>query len=266
MIIIVDDEVLGLERAKEAVSENRPGFEIKTFLKAREALEYAGKYPVECAFLDISMPVIDGITLAKEIKLLQPECNIVFTTGFDEHYGKAFALGASDYLLKPITAKKVERAFQNLRNPIDVKSEGIFFQCYGDFEAFCDGVPIGFKRSKTKELLAFLVLKHGAAVTKDEIMSNLWDGENSSYYGVIKKDLIDAFERLGFDHIIINSWKSLALDISSVNCDYYDFLDGKPSGLNSYMGEFMNQYDWARITNVMLLDTKLPSSPPPSSI
>lgn len=55
------------------------------------------------AFLDIQMRNINGVELAKEIKLLNPQINIVFTTGYTDFMKDALEMLVSGYVMKPIT-------------------------------------------------------------------------------------------------------------------------------------------------------------------
>jgi len=245
MFIVVDDEQFGGNNTKDAILECEKGKEVVVFNTPMKALEFANGSEIECAFLDISMPGMSGIELAKKIKMAQPNCNIIFTTGFDNFYGDAFAIGASDYLLKPITGEKIKRALGNLRNPISEEKGGLVIQCFGDFEVFYNGKNVYFSREKAKEMLAYLVYRNGAAVTKGEIMANLWEDDNDSYYGVVKKNLIDTLNDLGATDVIVNQWKTLAVNKNAVSCDFYDFQAGKPSAINKFLGEFMSQYSWS---------------------
>ena len=70
----------------------------------------------DIAFLDIEVGYMSGMELARKIKAAHPLCNIVFCTGYSEYATQAFDLGASDYLLKPITAEKLLNALAHLRH------------------------------------------------------------------------------------------------------------------------------------------------------
>lgn len=52
---------------------------------------------------------------------------------------------------------------------------GIKIQCFGNFEIFVGGRPLSFKRSKSKELLAYLVDRNGATCTNGEMLAVLWE-------------------------------------------------------------------------------------------
>ena len=83
-----------------------------------QALALAAELEPEIAFLDIRMPVKDGLDVAAAIG---DACHVVFVTAYDEYAVNAFEQGAVDYVLKPVTpervAKLVDRLKQRLASP-----------------------------------------------------------------------------------------------------------------------------------------------------
>ena len=257
-ILAVDDEAMGLDALTSAIEKAEPEAEVFGFRSPKEALSFVRDNDIYAALLDIRMPVISGIELAKQIKLIRPEVHIIFATGFDSYMKDAFQLHASGYLLKPITEKKVRAEFENLESLRQsyakeaVKSgKRIRFQCFGNFEAFIDEKPIKFKYDRTKEVLAYIVSRRGALCTNGEIISNLWedDGNHDSYLRGIRKDLVDTFKDLKISDVINQQRGKIGIDTSKVACDYYAFIEGDVAAINSYEGEFMSQYSWGEITN-----------------
>lgn len=66
----------------------------------------------EIAFLDIQMPVKNGIEAARA---LSGRCHVVFVTAYDQYAVEAFEQGAIDYLLKPVTADRLERCVERIK-------------------------------------------------------------------------------------------------------------------------------------------------------
>ncbi len=66
----------------------------------------------DLVFLDINFPVSNGIDLGKMIHELKNPPQIIYVTAFDKYAVDAFGVDATDYLLKPIDASKMERAIQ----------------------------------------------------------------------------------------------------------------------------------------------------------
>ena len=207
-ILAVDDERMALESLLEALEEVLPNEEVHSFIDADEALEFAESNDIDIAFLDIKMRGITGIELAKKIKDIHPNTNIVFTTGYTSYAVSAFGVQASDYLLKPIEADQIRKALINLRNPINLHKNRLRVQCFGTFEVFIDDNPVTFKRQKTKELFAYLIDRVGANCTMGQLMTALWeDGEdNSSRQSNLRNliaDLKSTFNEYGIVHEII---------------------------------------------------------------
>ncbi len=61
-------------------------------------------------FLDIRMPGMDGVEAAERFAELPKAPYVIFTTAYEEYAAKAFELGAADYLLKPISKGRLEKA------------------------------------------------------------------------------------------------------------------------------------------------------------
>lgn len=257
-ILAVDDETLALDTVVDSIEKVVPDACVTGFRKAADALAYIQQNPCDVAFLDIKMRGMTGLELAKQLKDVRGDINIIFVTGYSEYSLDAFRLYASDYLLKPATPEAVKQALEHLRTPVrPVHSQRIRFQCFGNFEAFVDNRPLSFRRAKTKELLAYLVDRMGAAATMGELMAILWENspDTSSKQSNLRNliaDLKSVLNEAGAGNIILKSRNSMALDCRAVDCDYYDFLRHIPCAVNAYHGEYMKQYSWAEVTTAAL--------------
>jgi DNA-binding LytR/AlgR family response regulator len=107
-VVLVDDEKLALDELSFILSKNSEIEIIGKFENPLAALEFIKKSEPEIVFLDIEMPEIDGFTLAKEIRELDFQVNIVFATVFDKYAVRAFDMNAIDYVLKPFSEKRLE--------------------------------------------------------------------------------------------------------------------------------------------------------------
>ena len=65
-------------------------------------------------------------------------------------------------------------------------------------------------------------------------------------------DLNHTLEDAGVRGLLVRGRSTLAIDTSKVDCDYYNFLRGDRSSINSYRGEYMTQYSWAEVTRSAL--------------
>ena len=249
-IIAVDDKKLTLEALADAIRKAEPEAELHCFRSGRDALSFEGAADCDVAFLDIEMPEINGITLAKELKLANPDINIIFATGYGEYTGEAIELHCSGYLMKPITPEKVRRELDDLRYPVEYKrTKKVLIQTFGNFEIYVEGEPLYFQREKTKEILAYLVDRRTLCSHK-EIIAALWEKDVSdSYFRHLYKDLNDTLREKECEDILIHQRGKLGIASANIDCDYYEWLEGKPHALNSYRGEYMSQYSWAEFTH-----------------
>ena len=175
-IIAVDDEKLALDTLVDSIEKAVPDASITGFRKPEDALTYVRENDCEIAFLDIKMRGMTGLELAKRLKDIRGEINIIFVTGYSEYSLDAFRLYASDYLLKPATPDAVKQAMEHLRTPVKpIQTKRVRFQCFGNFEVYVDNKPLIFGRAKSKELLAYLVDRMGASATMGELMAIMWD-------------------------------------------------------------------------------------------
>ena len=132
-------------------------------------------------------------------------------------------------------------------------SKRIRVQCFGNFEIFVDGLPLRFARSQTKELLALLVDRKGAAMNTEQICATLWedDLDIARQKGKVRhlvSDLTHTLRDAKAENVFWKRWNSFAIVMDNFDCDYYDFLHGLPSGANAYAGKYMSQYSWAEMT------------------
>ena len=246
LFLAVDDENLQLNKLVDAIKEASPGSEIISFNNPVIALESIKNLKIDVAFLDIEMAGMNGVELAKKLKSINPLINIIFVTGYTEYALDAYNIHASGYLTKPVNAEKIKAELSDLRFPmpdVDKKSD-LRIQCFGVFEIFYKEQPVKFSRSKSKELLAYLVDKRGAVIPVKELSIALFNEEKASYIRNLVADISKTLKDIDCEEIFIKRFNGYAIDVNKVKCDYYDYLDNKPYAVKSYLGEYMSQYAW----------------------
>lgn len=258
-ILIADDELMAREDLKDVILSVKPESTIEMFENYVDVLAAMENKSFDVAFLDIEMPEKNGLELSKELKDLNPRLNIIFVTGYSDYAVDAFYLNASGYILKPARRADVQNALDNLRIPIKYVKDKLNVQCFGSFEVFADGEIVKFRRNITKELFAYLVNLKGASANTNELCAVLFDEDNSSnkhYLRNIISDLKTTLKKYSAQDVFVSSRNSFAVDTSKIDCDYYRFLQYDITAINSYAGEYMNQYSWAEMTNGILLSRK----------
>lgn len=109
--IIVDDEMPACEELKYFLNEYS-NIEIKgIFNSSLEALDYLMNDKVDVVFLDIDMPKLNGLELARLLK----DTKVVFVTAYREYGADAFDLNAFDYLVKPYSKERIITTFNRLK-------------------------------------------------------------------------------------------------------------------------------------------------------
>lgn len=253
-ILIVDDEPLALKGLAEEIKKVQLDCDIADFTDPATALETLEKecWKPDVVFLDIEMPEINGLTLAKCIKNLCPKCNIVFVTSYQQYALDAYSLHASGYLMKPVSEKDIQRELRDLRIPVIDSTLHIHIQTFGSFDIFVDGILLLFNRSKAKEALAYIVSRNGSSVTTAELAAVIWETKEykrslQNQIQTVISDMMKTLREARVADIIIKKHNSISLDVSRVDCDYYRFLKGDITAINAYMGEFMSNYSWAEM-------------------
>ena len=247
--IAVDDEILMLGALVAAVKASPDISEVAQFSGCDDALEFVKENPVDIAFLDINMRGMGGLALAEKIVAARPDCKIVFCTGYEEYAIPAFKLHASGYLMKPVSAEDVQGEIDNIKG-IKQREKLLTVNCFGNFEVYSKDEKVSFKRSKTKELLAFLVDRNGAGMTAKQICAVLFpddtdDVKNSTYLRQLVMDLKNTLKLVGAENVLCHETPCYRVDTSLLKCDYISYLEnGKPE----FLGEYMTQYSWAEDT------------------
>lgn len=252
--LAVDDERAMLNALTKAISVSPDIDEVVEFNVCSQALEWVQDNTIDIAFLDISMRGMGGLALAEKLLELQPDCKIVFCTGYSEYAVDAFKIHVSGYLMKPISAQAVQGEIDHIKGQ-KAKEKVLTVKCFGNFEAYANAEPLLFKRPKTKELLAYLIDRNGSGVTTKEICAVLWedgvdDRKNRNYLYQLVKDLRKALKEVNAESVLVKTSTTYAIDTEKVDCDYYSYLKkGKPK----FFGEYMLQYSWAEVTCGLLM-------------
>lgn len=253
-IICVDDEQLILKLVVR-MCENLPQIsEAVGFSSSNEALDYLKENDADIALLDIEMPKMNGITLAVKIKEQNPDISVIFLTGYQQYALDAFRIHASGYILKPIEKQNLEAEIDYvLRSKEKSEYPHIFAQTFSGFELFIDGKPLHFERSKSKELLAFLIDRQGAGVRRKEAFATLYedapyDRKKQKSFNVIVSSLRDSLREYGVADIFEMNSGVLRINPDLIECDLYRLLKGDVKAINSYRGEYMNSYSWASLS------------------
>ncbi len=116
--LIVDDEPLAVERLQILCAQTKGISLIGTASDGEAALRLIEALSPELVLLDISMPGLDGLGVAKALEWQVPRPAIIFCTAFDHFAVSAFDVAAVDYLLKPVAPERLAKAVARVTEAI----------------------------------------------------------------------------------------------------------------------------------------------------
>jgi len=108
--MIVDDEPLAIERMQVLCAEIDQLAVIGTASDGKAALRLADKLKPDLMLLDMTMPGMDGLAVARALAKRDNPPAVIFVTAHEDFAVEAFDLEAVDYVLKPVAAERLERA------------------------------------------------------------------------------------------------------------------------------------------------------------
>jgi DNA-binding LytR/AlgR family response regulator len=190
--VIIDDEPKAIDLLKLYCGRLSDIEVAASFRDPVEALQYLNTNKVDIIFLDINMPKVNGLALAK---ILGEGAPIVFTTAYAEHAVESYDLGAVDYLLKPISFDR-------------------FFKCVEKFKS---------DLSTTNHNDQFISVKSGSIIHRLKPMDILYlekDGNYCYYYTkdqkiMARKSVTEALSKLPATFIQIH--KSIIINTQQVS-------------------------------------------------
>jgi two-component system response regulator AlgR len=113
--LLVDDEPLAIERLQILCARVPDLNLVGTAADGAAALRLVEALQPDLLLLDIAMPGLDGMSVARALEKLDPVPSVIFVTAFDQYAVAAFDVAAVDYLLKPVAQDRLEKAVARVR-------------------------------------------------------------------------------------------------------------------------------------------------------
>ncbi|MDD2442515.1 MAG: response regulator [Clostridiaceae bacterium] len=270
-VIAVDDEPAALKWFSR-IAANHPNLVVGgLFSSAAKAVAYAHDHEVDAAFLDVEMPEMIGLDLARELQAINPEIRIVFITGHSQYAISAFRVRAFGYLLKPLDPDEfaeqvghlVKLSLPRMREP---DSRRLQVTCFGQFTVRqTEGdAAIRWKTAKAEELFALLVYYQGRSRARDILIDQLWPqldpDKAANLFRVTCTYIRSALNDLGFTNIVDRELDGYRVNTALLDCDLYRFRQVMHANQNArlsdledlaslYGGAYLEgkSYDWATI-------------------
>lgn len=122
--LVVDDEPLATERLQLLLARLGGVDLVGTASDGESACRMADALRPDLLLLDIAMPGMDGIDVARELGRSAARPAVIFVTAFDQFAVSAFEVEAVDYLVKPVDPQRLERALERARAHLERRREG----------------------------------------------------------------------------------------------------------------------------------------------
>lgn len=248
--ILVDDMLLDMQLF-ELKCKDVPDFEIVgKFTDPLEAIGYAEENVVDFALLDIDMPGMNGMELARQLRLLRSDVIIVFVTAHPKFAVDALKMKADYIVFKPFDRDDIIDVMERAKLFRQRQKKRFYFHTFGLFDMLIDGKPVKFRSGKAKELMALCVWRNGRPVSIYEMVECLWgdeaaDAPEKTGYRRAIKELADTLKNHDAESIFLRERGSIRIDMSKCDSDYQAFLNGDVDAVCRFQGSFMEQYSWA---------------------
>lgn len=142
-LIIVDDELPIREGLVSLYPWSEWGFEVTgIFENGKKALDHVMRNKTDVVLTDVKMPVMDGITLLRNMEAMHLNVHTIFLSGYDdfEYMRSALVLGACDYILKPVKLSDLGETFLRLREKLDEANLGVEHHSEGYYNQIVQAV------------------------------------------------------------------------------------------------------------------------------
>lgn len=185
-VILVDDEPLALDFLRRQLTEIKDIKIAGAYVNPKEGMDAIVREDVDVVFLDIQLPVLDGVELARRVLEKKPNLLIVFVTAFEQYAVDAFEINAVDYLVKPIQRNRLKETIERVRKTLakaGSSDEKVarrplrLFMCkqFHVEEENESRVSFSWRTARTQELFLFLLQHRNKVVHKEQIAEMLWE-------------------------------------------------------------------------------------------
>lgn len=203
-ILLLEDDLLFGESIVDVLEEE--GFAVVLCRNGQEALDETYKNQFDLYLLDINVPLIDGLSLLKELRRANDLTPTIYLTSYQEieTLSQAFEIGADDYLKKPFNTDELLVRIHALLRRTKGKSRCCVGELCLDELHKCvlmGGREIPFSL-KEYQLMALFIRNAGEIVTKEMIMDTLWNPSEMISDGAIRVYINRLKQEIGSESIV----------------------------------------------------------------
>ncbi len=194
ILLAEDDENLGLLLKEYLVAK---GYETELFKDGEKALKGFKNNHFDICILDVMMPIKDGFTLAREVRMINPAMPILFLTAksMKEDVLEGFSIGADDYMTKPFSIEellvRIEAILRRARKDQGPLGQSNFSIGTYTFDATKQTLVRGDEMrkltTKESELLRYLCVNKNAVLDRNFALKTIW--VDDSYFNARSMDV-----------------------------------------------------------------------------
>lgn len=194
VLLAEDDENLGM-LLKEYL--NAKGYQTDLFVDGEKAFDGFKNSKYDIVILDVMMPVKDGFSVAKDVRMIDDKVPILFLTAksMKEDVLEGFSVGADDYMTKPFSIEelqyRIEAILRRTKGAGGVASQDQF--TLGDYSFDATKQILAYKgvdqklTAKESELLKFLCINRNAVLDRNFALKTIWSDD--SYFNARSMDV-----------------------------------------------------------------------------
>ncbi|MBO9606150.1 MAG: response regulator [Paenibacillaceae bacterium] len=235
-VLLIDDEPAMLTVLSQLLSRIE-GVVIVGMVRSRaEAVAFAAEHVVDLAFIDIKIAEDNGLTVALELRKMNADLDIVFVTSHKEYALDAFDVYPLDYIVKPISRKRLEetvaravrgRTEKTGSGNVDI-SQRLSVAGLGGLQISSEqGSSLKWISRKSQELFAYLLLCRGNRAAKVRILEDLFqdrEGKNSELYlNTALYQLRRTLSTHGMKAILASDREHYQMSLEQIKVDFIEF-------------------------------------------
>lgn len=254
--IIISDDMLSSKRVVNSI-DTIDGIEVvKTFSEPINTIDFVSNNEIDVIFVDITSSKEEKINLIREVKEIKRILIVLITNNLEDLH-QAYDLQVAGFLLKPLKENEIKDRINFIKYIYGYFYRKVEIKTFGNFSVCINGRAVHFRYKKSKEILAYLINKQGTQVDWPTIAAEVLDEDlyDKTTYNRLHRyieSLKDTLKENQIENILVCTKGCLSVNTKEFYCDLYAFFDGNESSKNSYFGEYMYEYGWARNRNAYL--------------
>jgi len=189
-ILLVEDQTELRELVRDFLEEN--AYVVEEAKDGKEALEKTSLNEYDCIVLDLNLPEVDGIEVAKRLREKGSTVPIIMLTARSQIYDKltGFETGADDYITKPFDMKellaRIKAVLRRDTGSLDLTLEFMKYEVLPQMNILRKGKEEIQLTNKEMGVLEYLLLNKNKIISAEELLEHVWDSEIDMFSDTVK--------------------------------------------------------------------------------